>query len=482
MGANETVIIPPHSKGPSTRIMRPPPPSDATMRATSTRRQRGSDDTEGSKSAPAPVMLYAGVGGGVMVAVIVAAVLLSGGKTDKIASAEAPTKKSESRELKDESPQAAAPSAEKDQRLLLEQTKPLPETNSKNQALDRIETAKASVPPTAPVETAKTAEPAERAELRQNAEKLNREKDTDTSTKTEKLAAAPEGLDKPPAAAAKPTEDVSKMLGAKDSNKGGDVEDTPDKVAPVDKEKDKTAARRANPFDAKPSIIDADPKTNNGMVSKPADAAGPAKARPKPAFVRGKPSDLFADVTSRVDEVPDPRNNGKSKMKIDKLDGWNLSSNDAQGFNVKDGILSITKQAALQLDGFPSIEYKLSFEVELGNNTALALLTGANVAISNLLIVTDTHAMPGTWDSSAKDKNIAGDNKLAKPHGAKGGWISVQVSVHPNSIDCVFENKPPVHIALPKTATFPQMGFMTLGVKNNANPSLKIRKATLIAP
>ena len=419
-------------------------------------------------------MLYAGIGGGI-VAVIVAGVLLTGGKSEKVASADAPAKNAESREL--------APALEKDQKALPEQTKPLPENLAKLPAQDKPELTKSALPLAAaePVAAQKTADPAEKSELRRNSDTATRDKDSDSSTKTEKSAApaALDGADKvektqPP----KSAEDMSKMLGATDANKGGDVEDTPDKLVPAEK----TPARRANAFDAKPGIVDADPKTNPGMMGKPAELAAPAKPKPRPAFVRGKPSDLFADVTSRVEEVPDPRNGGKSKMKVDKLDGWILNSNDAQGFDVKDGVLSITKQAGLQLDCFPSMEYKLSFEVELGGNSALALVTGANVAISNLLIITDTHAMPGTWDTSAKDKNIAGDNKLAKPHGNKGGWISVQVSVHPNSIDCVFDNKPSVHFALPKTATFPQLGFMTLGVKSNAKPTLKIRKATLIAP
>ena len=149
---------------------------------------------------------------------------------------------------------------------------------------------------------------------------------------------------------------------------------------------------------------------------------------------------------------------------------------------VKDGEVSINRQALLQLDRFANLEYKLQFEMKLGANSALGVQTGAAVAVSNLLIITDTHALPGTWDTAKTDNNIKGEDHAAKPHGVKDPWIPVQLSVHADSVDCVFGGKAPVRFTLPKTATFAQLGFLTMGLKGNGTPTVKLRKVTLYAP
>ena len=272
--------------------------------------------------------------------------------------------------------------------------------------------------------------------------------------------AAPGAPNDPPAALAKAPVPVNPL-----------TDDTPDDPF----NRDGTGGKKAAPATDKAA-----------GTAKPNQAGDPAPkapaAAPRAAFVRGKSCELFpAGTTSRTDEIVDPRNN-KQTAKIDRYEGWIFNCQQLTGLVVKDGEVSINHQALLQLDRFPDLEYKLQFEMQLGGNSALAVQTGAAVAVSNLLIITDTAALPGTWDTAKTTNNVKGEDHAAKPHGVKDAWIPVQLSVHADSVDCIFGTKAPIRFALPKTATFAQLGFMTMGIKGNTNPTVKIRKATLYAP
>jgi hypothetical protein len=259
----------------------------------------------------------------------------------------------------------------------------------------------------------------------------------------------------------------------------------------------KTDLSRSNPFDKTSDVDDTDATKKKTPPDKPVAEGGdtkktdqpgpnktpPAPVKPKaPAFVRGKPCDLFPpDRTSHAENVPDPKNAGKMTMG-EKYDGWNFNSQQVQGFSVKDGVLNIDKQGIMILDQYPVLEYRISFEVELSKNSAVGLLVGANGAIVNLMIVTETHCLSGTWDQGKTENNVNGDNKSAKAHGVKDGWIPVQVSVRADSVDFVIGNRPAMNLKLAKPSSMAQLGFMLLGTNKNNSPTCKIRKAILTAP
>jgi hypothetical protein len=186
--------------------------------------------------------------------------------------------------------------------------------------------------------------------------------------------------------------------------------------------------------------------------------------------------------SSHSEKIPDPRNGGKSMLTVDKYDGWTFNNKELQGLSVKDGVVSIDKQGVFSLDQFPALEYRLSFEVELPKNSGVGLMVGANGAIVNLLIVSDSHCFSGVWDQGKTENNITGDTKTAKPHGVKDGWIPVQVSVHPDSVEFVAGNKPAATMKLTKASSLAQLGFLLLGVNKNPSPTCRIRKVVLNAP
>jgi hypothetical protein len=251
---------------------------------------------------------------------------------------------------------------------------------------------------------------------------------------------------------------------------------TPEKANDVDDAEAKSNKTEKGPDKA------ADPKKTEPDKDKPPinNTKSPAKA---PAFVRGKPCDLFpADRSSRTENIPDPRNGGKSMAMADRYDGWTWNCKDLQGFSVKDGELSISKQGIMVLDQYPILEYKLSYEVELSKNSGVALLCGANGAIVNLFILSDTHCYSGVWDQGKTENNVSVDNRSAKPHGVHDGWIQVQVLVHADSIDFTVGSKPVANMKFTKSSSLPQLGFMLLGTNKNNSPTCKIRKAILNAP
>ena len=354
-------------------------------------------------------------------------------------------------------PQPADPVEASPRRQLAEEARPLPEPPSQQRSSASPEIAAAkpenlmkAAPDAIPRDAAKSAEPPPASSLDKLLERKD-EKSTAPANDTPVPASTPPG--------APPSPPLPLPLN----------DDTPDDPF----NRDKTLSRKIAPPPANPG-------NDLGGAAKPAAAAA---AKPRPAFVRGKACDLFpADLSSHSDEIVDPRNASKT-AKIDRFDGWIYTCPELVGMNVKDGVLSLTKQGLMQLDRFPCTEYKLSFEVQLGANSALAVQTGANVAVSNLLIITESHFMPGTWDVALAANNVRGDDKLAKPHGtAKGAWIPVQLLVHPDSVDCAIGSKPAVKLPLPRNASLAQLGFMSMGLNNNATPSFKIRKASLYAP
>jgi hypothetical protein len=359
------------------------------------------------------------------------------------------------------------PAAASPRRELSEEARPLPEPPAKAPEISRRQTAD-STP--APEEAPK-------------AENLKKEAGLP--------AAVPDAAGKDAAKPAGADASVASLLEKKDEKSATPTPDAPDAPAapavppsaplplPLNDDtpddpfnRDQSLARKVAP----PAVAKGG---NEPAAGKPAMAL----AKPRAAFVRGKSCDLFpADLSSHTDEIADPRNAGKT-AKIDRFDGWIFTCPELVGMSVKDGVLNMTKQGMLQLDRFPCTEYKLSFEVQLGGNSALAVVTDASVAVSNLLIITDTHFMPGTWDTAQTANNVKGEDKLAKPHGgAKDGWITVQLGVHTDSIDCQLGSKPAVKLAMPKNGSLAQLGFMSMGLKGNATPSFKVRKATLYAP
>ncbi len=361
------------------------------------------------------------------------------------------------------------------------------------QQIDRLERA--------PIEKGEKSEKVEKlAQADRAGESLDKEKDSrsiENAKSDAKRESAPDiaallgkkensnganggGASDAPAAAAAPP---GAPAGAAPAEQVGSIPKAPVPVNPLSDDTPDDPFNRDKTQAPKKPAAPNDTKVGAGAGSGKAPAAiDPKPLPPRAAFVRGKSCDLFpAGTSSRTDEIVDPRNN-KQTAKIDRYEGWIFNCQQLTGLVVKDGEASINHQALLQLDRFPDLEYKLQFEMKLGPNAALAIQTGSVVAVSNLLIITDTHALPGTWDTAKTDNNVKGEDHQAKPHGVKDAWIPVQLSVHADSVDCVFGGKAPVRFTLPKTATFAQLGFMTMGLKGNKDPNVKIRKATLLAP
>ncbi|MBI3828740.1 MAG: hypothetical protein HY291_04445 [Planctomycetes bacterium] len=274
--------------------------------------------------------------------------------------------------------------------------------------------------------------------------------------------------------------DTAKDQGAIEDKKKKDEEED------ISKQPAKTETKApANPFSVGEGGAEDPTKVLPGQ--KPAQPATPpaAQAKPKPAFERGKQCALFpADRESKTVDHQSPAmaQGQKSGINETKYDGWSFMGQKLDAWNVKGGILSFNNQCALTLDGFPSKDFDLKMEVELGGKSALAVMLGsANEGIS-LMAILPNAVLPGVWDQTKTQNNVQMDNKAAKPTGVKENWIPIRITVVQGMVEVFAGNKSVYKEKVSNPTKFPQFGFLVLGVSNNPTPTAKIRNATLFAP
>ncbi|MCW8132179.1 MAG: hypothetical protein KIS92_17665 [Planctomycetota bacterium] len=218
---------------------------------------------------------------------------------------------------------------------------------------------------------------------------------------------------------------------------------------------------------------------------KPAQPAPPAAAKPKPAYEKGKQSPLFpADRDSRtVDHQSPAMTQGqKSGIPESKYDGWSWMGSKLDGWNVKSGVLSMNTQGVLTLDGYPSKQFELSFEADLGAGGALAIHAGSSKNGINLIMFVPNGVMTGVWDQTKTKDNVKGNSKEGKPFNFANGFVPVKVQVAQGNVEVFSGGKSIFKGPLPNAPEFGQFGIMCLGVNGSTSPSLKLRNVTLFTP
>lgn len=218
---------------------------------------------------------------------------------------------------------------------------------------------------------------------------------------------------------------------------------------------------------------------------KPVQPAAPVVAKPKPAYEKGKQSPLFpADRDSRtVDHQSPAMTQGqKSGIPETKYDGWSWMGPKLDSWNVKSGVLSIASQGVLTLDGYPSKQFELSFEADLGAGGALAIHAGSSKNGINLIMFVPNGVMTGVWDQTKTKDNVKGNSKDGKPFNFANGFVPVKVQVAQGNVEVFSGGKSIFKGPLPNAPEFGQFGIMCLGVNGSTTPSLKLRNVTLFTP
>ncbi|MCW8128740.1 MAG: hypothetical protein KIS92_00010 [Planctomycetota bacterium] len=207
-----------------------------------------------------------------------------------------------------------------------------------------------------------------------------------------------------------------------------------------------------------------------------------AEEKPKPKFEKGKAFTLFpAGVDSKTVDHQSPamQQGQKSGINETKFDGWSYMGMKLDGWSVKNGVMNIDGQCGLTLDGFPFKDYRADLEVEVAGLSGLALMLGSAKEGVQLLAITPTHLLPGVFDQTKQGSNVQFDNKAGKPHGSKGGWIPLQITVAQGWVDVSVNQKSVYKERMQNVPQFSQFGFLMLGLNGNKDPKAKVRKATL---
>lgn len=231
-----------------------------------------------------------------------------------------------------------------------------------------------------------------------------------------------------------------------------------------------------------PTTPEKKPKTDKPATPPPANIQPKVEEKPKPKFEKGKAFTLFpanADSKTVDHQSPAMQQGQKSGINETKYDGWSYMGMKLDGWNVHGGTMSINGQCALTLDGFPYKDFRADLEVEVNGASGLGLMLGSAKEGVQLLAITPTHVLPGVWDQTKQGNNVNFDNKLGKPHGAKGGWISLQITITQGWVDVSYNQKSVYKERMQNTPQFPQFGFLMLGLNGNKDPQAKVRKATL---
>lgn len=410
------------------------------------------EDADSSK-----IMIGAGVG--VAVLVLLGVMLLGGSSKSGDATKTASAAKTESNSAKEHERHPTPPASESTPAKIIMPAAPRNEPPAEPKAQDPAPSP--ALAPTQPKDTQaaeKTAEPPAQPAAKSNEEKTS----------------APE-TDKKAETAAKD------QAAIEDKKKKDEEEDLAKQPA-----KPETKAPN-NPFSVGDGGAEDPTKVLPGQKTpaQPATPPPPPAAKPKPAFERGKQCALFpADRESKTVDHQSPAmaQGQKSGINETKYDGWSFMGQKLDCWNVKGGILSLNNQCALTLDGFPSKEFDLKMEVELGARSAIAVMLGsANEGIS-LMAVVPNAVLPGVWDQTKTQNNVQMDNKAAKPTGVKDNWIPIRITVAQGMVEVFAGNKSVYKERMVNATKFPQFGFLMLGINNNATPTAKVRNATLFAP
>jgi len=228
---------------------------------------------------------------------------------------------------------------------------------------------------------------------------------------------------------------------------------------------------------------------NPAQVAPPTTPAKPAP-KPQPAFEKGKPFALFpADRSSEVTDYVSPlaeNKDQKSGIKEAKYPGWTWGcgkQEDMTGFSVQKGELEIKTMGAFSLDGFPSTQFDLSFELQIGAGSLLAVQAGSGREGINLVAIDASGVAPGTWDQTKQQGGLNVDAKKGKPHNVKpGGWMTVRILLVNGNLEVFCNNKSVWKGAPLIQVQNGQFGFLCLGENNNQKPTWTIKNVVITTP